>query len=283
MSYREMEVSMRKRLLAVDDQTEWLENFRAWIPEGIAEQDSAATTQRAVELLRRYRYDVVLLDLSMDVNDSFNRSNQGIQEYLATKPEGTQYIIVSGVVEKAEVRDSLVHLNAFDIIFKKEIEPVVLREKVAGAIEKAQGHQSELVMAAERRLLDKTRLEGAILDALGPKHGAESMYRIMDGLFRRIAPIASHVDRPRFVARGQHVFGLAWSRLLGTAVSVVMSNNTMTSQEESLAGLAEWLGYADRGTEVFARDANRVRLLVFEEPGLLDVHFDLPEIHGGIS
>jgi hypothetical protein len=33
---------MKPRVLAVDDETSWLEDFRAWIPEDIAIQDSAA-------------------------------------------------------------------------------------------------------------------------------------------------------------------------------------------------------------------------------------------------
>jgi CheY-like chemotaxis protein len=274
---------MKHRILAIDDETvPWLANFSAWIPEELAGLDCAATTEQAVELLRRRRYDVVLLDLSMDINNAFNRSNRGIQEYLATKPDGTQYIILSGVIEKTEVRDSAFHLNAFDIIFKLEMDPAVLREKLAAAIDESQRHQVKLVADAKVRLTQAGRLDTPILDALHPKDGAGSLYRLMDVLLARVAPIAGHRDRPSFFARGLHVFGLVWSRQLGKAVSLAMSS-TKASEDESLAELAQWLGYGNRGNVVFSREAGRVRLLIFEEPSVADVHFDLPQIHAKTS
>ncbi|MGD0295339.1 MAG: hypothetical protein ABSB30_15945 [Terracidiphilus sp.] len=270
---------MKHRILAIDDDVvRWQENFRAWIPNELADLDGATTTEQAVKLLRRWRYDVVLLDFSMDISDPFNRSNRGIQEYLASKPEGTQYIIVSAVIEKTEVRDSALHLNAFDIIFKAEIDPAVLREKLAGAIEESQRHQTSLVADAKERLTQGGKLDGPILESLHPKEGVASLYRLMDGLLKRIAPVVGHRDRPSFVVRGQHVLGLVWSRQLGTAVSLAMSS-TKASEEESTRELAEWLGYEKRGTPVFSRETSRVRLLIFEEPNVSDVHFDLPNIH----
>jgi len=270
---------MKHRILAVDDEAmPWLENFRAWIPSELAEQDSAATTSRAIDLLRRRRYDVVLLDLSMDISDSLDRSNRGLQEYLASKPEGTQYIIVSAVIEKTEVRDSAFHLNAFDIIFKAEVDPAVLREKVAAAIERSERNEAGFVVEAKGKLTQMGKLDGSILEALHPSEGATSLYRILDGLFKRIVPIASHRDRPHFVILGQHVFALVWSRLLGKAVSIVMSS-TKTSEDQSVAELGGWVGYSDRGRKLFGREAGRVRLCVFEEPDITDLHFDLPLSH----
>jgi len=270
---------MKHRILAIDDEAApWQENYSAWIPDELAVLDGATTTEQAVKLLRRRRYDVVILDISMDINDAFNRSNRGIQEYLASKPEGMQYIIVSGVIDKTGVRDSLLYLGAFDIIFKAEIDPAVLREKLAGAIDESQRHQAGLVADAKARLTQGGMLDGAILGSLHPKEGAASLYRLMDVLLSRITPIVGHRDRPTFVARGQHVLGLVWSRQLGTAVSLAMSS-TKASEEESIVELAKWLGYEQRGNLVFSREASRVRLLIFEEPSVADIHFDLPGIH----
>jgi phage-related protein len=56
-------------------------------------------------------------------------------------------------------------------------------------------------------------------------------------------------------------------------------SSTKASEEESARELAEWLGYEKRGPLVFSKEANRVRLLLFEEPSVTDVHFDLPNIH----
>src|SRR5260370_31474201 len=112
---------MTPRILAIDDQKTWLDNFRAWIPEKLAVRDFAISTSEACDFLRRYRYHVVLLDLSMDVQDDLNRSNSAIQAYLSSRPEGTTYLIVSGTVQKSEAIDAAFHLNAFYIIQKERL------------------------------------------------------------------------------------------------------------------------------------------------------------------
>src|SRR5437016_5040339 len=100
---------MKPRILAIDDDVDWLENFKAWIPEEKANQDSVAITSDAIQMLQRNRYHVVLLDLSMDPHNPSNRDNRVIQEYLATKPDGTLYIVISSVAQKADVRDSALY------------------------------------------------------------------------------------------------------------------------------------------------------------------------------
>lgn len=269
---------MKNRVLAIDDELAWLKNFEAWIPSDIAEQDSAATTEDAIGFLRRRRYAVVLLDLSMDLTDSFNRSNRGVQDYLATKPEGTEYIIVSGIVEKAEVRDALRSLNAFDVIFKAKIDPSILRDVVSTAIEKAQAHHAKLVVRDKARLTDSGKLDDSILRAIAPKDGVSGLYRVFDAALARLAPVAPHLNRPRLEVRGRHVLGIAWSRLLGGAVSIIMSSNE-TEEKESVVAIEQWLGYKERGPQVLCRETNRVRVMIFEEPSLRDIHFDLPRIY----
>src|SRR4051794_8943987 len=91
------------RILSVDDESKWRENFERWITEGVAVHDSAATAQEAVELIRRFHYDLILLDLSMDLADSSNRDTRPIREYLATMPEGTRFFVVSAHLKDDEV------------------------------------------------------------------------------------------------------------------------------------------------------------------------------------
>jgi CheY-like chemotaxis protein len=269
---------MEPRILAIDDEEiPWLENFRAWIPKELAIRDFAATTPRAIELLRKYRYHVVLLDLSMDDQDTYNRGNRAIQEYLATRPEGTLYILVSGVADKGEVRDSILYLNARDVIFKPEIEPAMLRDKVTRAIEEASKHDSQLIADAKRKLTGAPHLEDHILKALKPKEGAGGMYPMMDTLFHRIAPVAVHRDRPYFEVSQDCVLGLVWSRKMGSAISIVLANRSMP-EEESIHHLDDWLGYPHPNQPLFSQDSHRVRIQLFQEPSISDTHFDLPVI-----
>ncbi len=269
---------MKPRILTIDDEANWRENFKAWIPVDIAAQDSATTTQEAINLLRRYRYDVVLLDLSMDINNPFNRDNQVIQEYLATWPEGTRYIIVSGTADKTDVRDAAFYQQASDVIFKAEVEPPLLKEKVTKVIEEASKQNNTLVADAWKKLSNAAGLNEQILTTLAPKEGFSGLSSMTKTMFHVIAPVALHKDRPHFAVWNDCVVGLAWSRQLGTAVSMVLASANLP-EEKAVSQLEDWLGFSHHHGPILKREGNRIHIHVFEEPSVSDAHFDLPNIH----
>jgi hypothetical protein len=213
----------------------------------------------------------------MDPHNPANRENRAIQEYLATKPEGTLYIVISGVAQKGEVRDSAFYLGAYDVIFKAEIEPEMLLEKVKRAVEATAKSDEQFLIEAKRRLLGDPKLEEQILKVLSPKGGAGGMYPMMDTLLTRIAPIAVHKNRPRFEIHNDSVVGLVWSRRLGKALSIVLVNRGVAAGKE-LSDLREWLGYPQPGKPILTRESFRVRMNLFEEPNIRSDHFDLPLI-----
>jgi hypothetical protein len=88
----------------------------------------------------------------MDVGNSFNRGNRVIQEYLATWPEGTRYIIVSGTAIRLMYATWLFTSMPRMFIFKAEIDPAILREKVTRAIEEASKYNDKLVADARGKL-----------------------------------------------------------------------------------------------------------------------------------
>src|SRR5260221_10185061 len=100
------------RVLVIDDELKWRQNFARLIPSHVAQQDSAATAEEAIERVRKFHYDLVLLDLSMDAADSSNRDNRPIQEYLSTRPEGTRYFIVSAHIMRDEAVEAAFRLGA---------------------------------------------------------------------------------------------------------------------------------------------------------------------------
>ncbi len=268
---------MKARILVVEDEERWLENFQEWIPEDLASQDSASSSIEAARLLRRFHYDLVLLDLSMDVTNISNRDTRPIQEYLARRPEGTLYIVISATAQKHDVRDAAFRLGAWDVIFKTEAEPAVLRERVAAAVADTGRHHEQWIIEARTKLIKDHVHDGQILSALQPRGGASSMYGLMDALFRAIAPIGQHRDRLHFAVTGQCVCGLVWSRLRGAAVSFVLANRSI-EEEAALAELADWMGFAERGERLISRELHRVRIWGFEETSITDSHFDLPDI-----
>lgn len=266
---------MRPRILSVDDEEEWLDNFRAWIPPDIADQHSTKSTQEAVDLLRKYRYHLVLLDLSMTTENAIDRSNRSVQDYLANRPEGTVYIVVSGTVRKEEVKNAAYSLNAFDVVFKELIDPLSFKDRVIEAIEQASMQNGNLISQSEKKLVSGLYEENLILRAIDPG-GAKGLYNALSNLARQLAPVAQHKDRPHLVAVDNCVFGLVWSRQIGNAVSIVMTNPA-TSEDESVARLADWFGYPDREF-LFKLDLDKVRVQCFKETNVTDSHFDLPTI-----
>jgi len=266
---------MKPRILAIDDEEEWLANFRAWIPDNVATQDSADTTIKAIEFLRQCRYHAVILDLSMDVGDRENRANHAIQEHLATRPEGTPYIIVSGTIQISEVRDSAFHLNAYHVFFKDEIEPSVVRDRIIAAISEASKRDKDLVADARIKLTSKGTLEDGILRTVRPAGGAQGMYPMLDAVCQRLAPIAPHRDRPHFEIWKDCVVGLVWSRQLGFAVSVMLTNRR-TSDKDASDQFTDWLGYSQQQRPLFNRDIAGVRVQLFAEAAVSDAHFELP-------
>lgn len=266
---------MKPRILAIDDEKDWLDNFRAWLPEKLAVQDSAMSTSEAADFLRRYRYHVVLLDLSMDVSDALDRSNSALQAYLSTRPEGTRYLIISGTARRSELIEGPYHLSASYIIEKGMLDLGILEERVSQAIAEASREDERLLADARGQLTEGGRLEDQILRTLHPTGGAAGMYPMLEALFNRIAPIVPHRDRPHLACLPNSVVGLVWSRQLGMAVSIVLANRKV-SEETSSNELADWLGYPQKQAPVFSRDIGGVRVQYFAEPFVSDLHFNLP-------
>jgi CheY-like chemotaxis protein len=264
------------RILAVDDELKWRENFARWIPKDVATQDSVSTAREAAEKIRIYHYDLVLLDLSMDVGDTLNRDTRPIQEYLATKPEGTVYFVVSSTAEREEGRDAAYKLGAAWVFFKTDSTlRQELAAKAAAAIEDAAYHRGQAIIAAQKKLDPDQFGEHQIFGAL--QIGAEELYSILGALSRAMAPIASHVDRPHCTVSGGCVVALFWSRRHGTAVSVVLAPPAV-GDETALMSLADWLGFSTRGKMLLDTQLHHVRVRAFEEPSIGDTYFGLPVI-----
>lgn len=270
---------MKRRILAVDDESDWLDNLKAWVPEEIAIQDSADTTLKAIELLRRYYYDLVLLDLSMVLGDQANRDNDGIQTYLATRPEGTRYIIVSGTMQREEVREAAFRGGAFYVLFKPEAEPNLVRSKVEEALDDTSRNVGQALIEARTLFLREADERGPhdLLTTLKPKGGAMGLRDVFDTAFRRLVPIATHRVRTTLAVQGDTVVGLVWSRQLGKAVSIAFVPDDAPAGRARNA-LTEWLGYREREEEFAPIVVQRVQVHCFAEPsGALD-DFTLPVI-----
>lgn len=268
---------MKRRILAVDDDDKWIRDYRLWIPVAVAEQDSAASAQEAASFLRRRRYSVVLLDLSMDPTNRLDRSIRPVQDYLSTRPEGTLYIIASGVVtdRAEEVRDLLSRSGASQVLFKEEIDQRVLCDELERQFALQGDLTRTFVAEAENRLIGDTRLETQAIAALGV--GAKSLLQALDTVFPRLAPVAQHRERPKFVVSEDALLALTWSRECGHAVSIVLHPKA-GSAAESKARLSNWLGFG-AGKPLFSDVVGgHLQVQCFAEENISSEHFDLPSI-----
>jgi CheY-like chemotaxis protein len=262
------------RILIIDDELRWRQNFARLIPSDV-DQDAAASAKQAAEQLRRFYYELVLLDLSMDAGDTLNRDNRPIQQYLSTKPEGTRYFIISAHIMPKETVDAAYRLGANFVFFKGDMDPGEFTDKTAAAIAEAASHRPEAISVARRKLLPDQILEHHVFERL--KTGAIDGYPILESLFRSLAPIGQHIDRRHFVVSGNSVLALFWSRRKGKALSAILSHESH-SEDAALNSLAEWLGFPTRGVSVADNTSHHVRIRVFEEPSISDEYFDLPVI-----
>jgi CheY-like chemotaxis protein len=260
------------RILTVDDELNWRQNFARWISDDLAVQDSAATALEAASLIRKFHYDLVLLDLSMDVTDHSNRDNRPIQEYLAAKPEGTRFFIVSSVIRKEEVY----RLGDAWVFFKSDLDRRDLAAKAAATIADAANHRGEAILVARKKLVPDQFHESRMFGVL--EIGLSALYSILDVLLRAVAPVAQHGDRPVFIISSRCVMALFWSRRNGTAVSVVLAHQSL-GDHAALGSLEQWLGFSTRGATLLDSQLHNVRILAFEEPSIDDAHFDLPVIN----
>jgi len=267
-------MTTNSRILIIDDELKWRQNFARLIPSDV-NQHSAETAKVAAEQLRKFYYDLVLLDLSMDTGDKSNRDNRPIQQYLSTKPDGTRYFIISAHIMPKETVDAAYRLGANFVFFKGDMDPGEFADKTAAAIAEAASHRAEAISDARQKLLPNQILEYQVFEPL--KTGAINGYPILESLFRTLAPIGQHVDRRHFVASGNSVLALFWSRRKGKAVSTILAHESVPD-DSALSSLAEWLGFATRGPSVVDTTSHNVRIRVFDEPTISDEHFELPVI-----
>ena len=272
---------MARRILVIDDEEQWREDFKRWIPATLAQVDVAANPQEATLCLRRQHYDLVLLDLSMNKDDPLNRANYEIQRYLSMRPEGTLYLVVSGTIKIEEVRDAAFKLNASGVIFKREADPDSVEAEISAAFDASGDLSARFLAEARQVLIGGLELETELMSVLSVG-GAAGFNQVMDAVLRRLVPVAGHRYRRQLAIQGRVVVGVLWSRKAGSAVSLWMAHHDVAAEEAS-AELAQWLGYDYREVWYEKLFHRVVRVQIAREPSLTEEFFELPAISDALK
>lgn len=275
---------MKIKVLAIEDEQRWLDNYKAWLSFKV-DLDCADKTYEAENLLREKRYHIVILDLAMSHHDQSERQNIDVQRYLATYPEGTKCIVVSAVAGRSDTRDSLVKYKADSVIFKPEIDPSLLLDRIIETYEDVAKSDQGLkahsynLLYGDIRGMDVRVFESKIIATLNPKGGASGLNQILSILLEQVYPIVLHEESSRrglTVNANGVVCGLFWSRQLGHPISIVFFKKEL-SEEIVTASLDEWLGWNHGSEVIYKKEISNVFVQCFKEE-LSPEHFALPKI-----
>jgi CheY-like chemotaxis protein len=276
-----------ERVLAVEDETDWQENYKRWLGKGFVGKqnvplgfDIAKDESEAVSLLQKKYYAVVIIDLVLRRDDESDRSGDKVQEFLRSHPEdGTVHLVVSGRAEKDDIRRAAYRYGAVDVLFKLELDnPDVLVDAVLRALEKHRKSRPQLTEQSARLLLgqgrDRTVLETKILNAINSAGGIKSWNEVfLDGFLPRVEPLARHRTRPTIDVAAASAVGLCWSRQCGCAISFSFAG-TQTDRPIQEARLSEWLGF-DPGKPTWTKEYTSIRALLWFHTELLPEQFEL--------
>jgi CheY-like chemotaxis protein len=240
---------------------------------------SATNAEAAFSLVRRYRFDVAILDMSMDTNDPLDRSNLPLENYLKERPEGTLSIVLSQVLEMAarEVRDHFAAMNVWAVEFKQDVDPAKFRETVARALSEASGALADEAEKSRHLILPDIDAEQRFLSVLRPKGGMVGAFRVIDNFLPAVSPLRAHLHRPSLSYGEGCGMLLAWSRMRGCAVTILMTASSMPP-DDAKRQLSRWLGYEPKGEPFLRREPSGIHLMCWDDPEMDDAHFDLPKV-----
>lgn len=242
---------MRKdRILILEDDPDWVELYYQ-ILSGSYDLDDVAIANDALELLKRKYYALVVIDLSLDLDDHKDRSSRKVQEFLmSTDNVGTLNVIVSAAAQKKDVMSGAYDYSA-KYIFEK-----------AGEDEKAGFDANFFVERIDKIISDgykdrPLRSENTYEVFCGDYAGRQVEYEVEQALnvffqgssdwahfnrslYDEIGYIHNHKTKKNYEIVDGMILGLYWSRNYGSAVSICISNN-LSTKEESIEALNKWL------------------------------------------
>jgi ActR/RegA family two-component response regulator len=239
------------RVLVVDDDTSWQENFKETVEHLGYDAQLAGDLRVADSSLNRRHFHLVLVDLRLQEG---TEELQGMKlvEKVAQLDEGTSTIIISGYADATIATEALKRFDAFYVVEKDRIDPRQFVELVQAAISQAdERYRARFASAMDflsagrdvhswaAEVLSALIGENRTLGLIDLNRLRELLNALLDGLF----PLLHHrlepgvlVDRTSGVVRGRY-----WSKALGQAIAVKLGSRELIEREivdvEESAGL----------------------------------------------
>lgn len=267
------------RALVVEDIDSWAFTIeRAARRAGASEVVRCPSLPAVRDVLRRFRFDIAVLDIGLDPDNDLNADGIGaLKAIREADGDSTRCVLVTGWQGGDRMAlQSEAHLDhGVDFAFMKEKydAPVVtakLTELLAQAPERRR-KQGTAMASLSAGIDGPWGLERWLLDALSPGPGGiQAVYKLVDRLLRDVTPaIAMHQNPPLEKGQDGICTGVYWSRALGCAIGVGLAPTDAWNGSAGVpAGLASRLRgevVPDRITEAHEKDlAGRV----WEMPGI---------------
>lgn len=216
------------RALIVEDIENWVYTLnRAARRAGASEVVVCPNLQSVMDSLRKFRFDVAILDIGLDPDDDLNSDGIKALEAIREIDGGsTRCILVTGW-QGGDRMDVLAHAqrkHGVDWAYMKErYEAHTVIAKLTELLEEAPALRLSQTtpMANLSAKMDSWHFEGQLVSALSPQGGMPTLYSLVSRLLTSAIPVvAMHPEMPLEKGGDGVLTGVYWSRALGTAVAV---------------------------------------------------------------
>jgi len=212
--------------LVVEDDEAWPGVYkRAALKVGLERIEITDTYEKAAVAIDKMRFAVAIVDIGLSVDDDRNVDGLHVMEKIRAVGDETSIIVVTGRIGDDVVdiiNKSIIGFHAFYTVAKDKVTPDTLRTLIAGGLDKYKstlGDDKKQLYAALRG--DKSQLvwEDSILRGISLSSGAAELYRLIEGLLGRFAPLVP-ADPDGVQLLDGVALGAYWSRGSGEPVAV---------------------------------------------------------------
>lgn len=233
-----------RKVLVIEDIESLRKNYAETIEDVGYDVDAVGSLDEAIAAIDRKTYHVAVVDITLDVEDVFNRDGMRVIQYLQDLNEGTESVILSGQEELDVAIEAFHKFGLVQYLNKKKVKkPSDITTAVDMAFEKARIKHLGKFNSISSIFSGKgkeTTWEHRCLQMLRPSEGMAGFSKFLQGFAKPLTPLLPRQDAPSpssFDEDNRRVTAEFWSKGVGAAVRVVLT--PAGQAEAALADAAE--------------------------------------------
>jgi ActR/RegA family two-component response regulator len=258
-----------KKVLVIEDDGPSRKKYTQVIKEAGYDVDAVGSLDEAVKAVDRKTYHVAVVDITLDLDDVFNRDGLRAIEHLQELGEGTESIVLSGQSEVDVVADAFHKFGQIHYLNKNSLKQW---SDISASVNTAFGkarikhlgpfHSTSRVFSGKS---NEMAWEHKCLALLKPSEGAAGLGKFLQGFIKPLTPLLPRRDAvsPSTLDEGrQRVTAEFWSKGIGGAVRVLLvparHAESVLGEASSLDGVGELIHRYEKANIVglaFSADA----------------------------